>query len=200
MRKAQKKKKSRAGARKSETDRDDQRIYARALDGEHFGARTLVWDYLISADGRSGRIKVKTEFGVFLFDDDREELRTQIARFLRNEMKNLSVNKLYKKNPGVLDSYNAEAFDLFEQRIASKIEVLPYHLVQQIFFAFVSKLEAKEVLVPNEKSAHRKLWDGLGRFYGQSLKNEWADLKPGPSPVTSENQRADMLNFYYVIL
>jgi len=61
-------------------------------------------------------------------------------------------------------------------------------------------LEAKEVLVSNEKSAHRKLWDSLGRFYGQSLKEEWVDLKSGPSAVTSEEDRTEMLNFYDEIL
>jgi hypothetical protein len=170
MRQAKSKKKSRARARKSEkTDPDDRWLYPRTLDEGHFGARILDRDNLISGDGGSGRIKVNTEFGVFLFDYDREELRKQVARFLRNEMNNLTLNKLYKKNLGAVDSLNEEAFDLFERRIAAKMEVLPYHLVQQIFFALASKLEAKEVLVSNEKSAYRKLWDSLGRFYGQSL-------------------------------
>lgn len=201
MRQSQSKKKSRARSRKSEkTDPDDRWLYLRTLDEGHFGARILDSDNLISADGLSGRIKVNTLFGVFIFDYDREELRTEVARFLKNEMKSPTVNKLYKKNPGGLDSYNEEAFDLFEQRIASKMEVLPYHLVQQIFFALVSKLEVKEVLVPNEKSAHRKLWDSLGRFYGQSLKEEWVDLKSGPSAVTSKEDRTEMLNFYDEIL
>src|SRR5882724_9271921 len=58
------------------------------------------------------------------------------------------------------------------------------------------QLEAKEVLVSNEKSAHRKLWDSLGRFYGQSLKEEWVDLKSGPSAVMKEHQdlKEDMEN------
>lgn len=197
MRQSQSKKKSRARAQKSEkTDPDDRWLYPRTLDEGHFGARILDSDNLISPDGGSGRIKVNTVFGNFLFAYDREELRTQVARFLRNEMKSSTVNKLYKKRPGTVDSYHEEAFDLFLRRIAFKMEVLPYHLIQQIFFALVSKLEAKEVLVSNEKSAHRKLWDSLGRFYGQSLKEEWADLKPGPSAVTSKKERSAMLNFY----
>ena len=201
MRQSQSKKKSRARSRKSEkTDPDDRWLYPRTLDEGHFGARILDSDNLISGDGLSGRIKVNTLFGVFIFDYDREELRTEVARFLRNEMKSPTVNKLYKKKPAALDSYNEEAFDLFERRIASKMEVLPYHLVQQIFFALVSELEAKDFLVPKEKSAHRKLWDSLGRSYGQSLKEEWADLKPGPSAVTSEKKRTDMLNYYDAIL
>jgi hypothetical protein len=170
------------------------------LDEEHFGARILDADDLISFNGRSGRIAVKTIFGVFSFTYEREELRTQVGRFLRNEMRSPQVHKLYKTNLGKIGSYNDEAFDLFERRIASKMEVLPYHLVQQIFFALVSKLEANEVLVSNEKSAHRKLWDSLGHFYGRSLKEEWADLKPGPSVVTSDEERTAMLTFYNAVL
>jgi len=113
MRQVQSKKKSRARARKSEkTDPDDRWRYARALDEGHFGARILDCDDLISGDGLYGRIKVNTLFGVFIFDYDREELRTQVARFLRNEMKSPTVNKLYKKKTGAVDSYNEEAFDL----------------------------------------------------------------------------------------
>jgi hypothetical protein len=200
MRKTQKKKKSRAGRRKSETNRDGERMYARALNEEHFGARVLDWDYLISADGRHKRIKVNTRFGFFAFDYDRDELRKQVALFLKKEMKSRTVHKFYKNNRGGIDSYNEEAFDLFEQRIVSKMEALPYKLVQQIFFALVSKLEANEVLASTEKSAHRKLWDSLGHFYARSLKEEWADLKPGPSTVTSENERTAMLKFYNAIL
>ncbi len=201
MRQAKSKKNSRAGAGKSEkTDPDDRWRYARALDEEHFGARPLFADNLISGDGLSGRIQVNTVFGVFLFDYDREELRAQVARFLRKEMDNLTLNKLYKKNLGAVDSYNEDAFDLFERRIAAKMEVLPYHLVQQIFFALVPKLETKKVLVSKEKSANRKLWDSLSLFYGKSLKEEWIDLKPGPTAVTSKKERTEMLNFYYAIL
>jgi hypothetical protein len=200
MRQAKSKKNSRAAAGSEKQDPDNRWLYARALDEGHLGDLTLYEDNLINADGLSGKLTVNTMFGVFSFDYDRQELRTQVARFLRNAMKSTSVNKLYKKNPGALDSYNEEAFDLFERRIAAKMEVLPYHLVQQIFFALVSKLEATGVLVPNEKSAHRKLWDGLGRSYRQSLQEEWADLKSGPAAVTSENERTVMLHFYYVIL
>src|ERR1700686_4293246 len=201
MRQAKSKKNSRAAAAKSEkTDPDDRWLYARALNEGHFGARNLYADNLISGDGLSGKITVNTIFGGFSFNYDREELRTQVARFLRKEMNNLTLNKLYKKNLGAVDLYNEEAFDLFERRIAAKMEVLPYHLVQQIFFALVSKLEAKEVLVSLEKSAHRKLWDSLGRFYEQSLKEEWIDLKPGPSAATSKRERTEMLNFYDAIL
>ena len=73
MRQSQSKKKSRARSRKSEkTDPDDRWLYPRTLDEGHFGARILDSDNLISADGLSGRIKVNTLFGVFIFDYDRE--------------------------------------------------------------------------------------------------------------------------------
>ena len=155
MRQAKSKKNSRAAAGSEKQDPDNRWLYARALDEGHFGARPLYEDNLISADGLSGKLTVNTIFGVFSFDYDRQELRTQVARFLRKEMNNLTLNRLYKKNLGAVDSCNEEAFDLFERRIAAKMEVLPYHLVQQIFLALVPKLEAKEVLVSNEKSAHR---------------------------------------------
>src|SRR5712671_3669193 len=127
MRQDKSKKNSHAAAAKSEkTDPDGLGLYARALNEGHFGARILDRDNLISGDGLSGKIKVNTIFGTFLFDYDREELRKQVARFLRNEMNNLTLNKLYKKNLGAVDSLNEEAFDLFERRIAAKMEVLPY--------------------------------------------------------------------------
>ena len=105
MRQAQSKKKSRARARKSEkTDPDDRWRYARALDEGHFGARILDVDSSISSDGRFQKITVNTIFGVFLFDYDRQELRTQVARFLRKEMNNPALKKLYKQNSQVLGS------------------------------------------------------------------------------------------------
>lgn len=88
MRKTKQRRKSRA-QKSRRTNRDNQRIHPRVLNEEHFGARILDWDDLISADGRHKRIKVNTRFGFFLFDYDRDELQTQVARFLKNEMNSL---------------------------------------------------------------------------------------------------------------
>ncbi len=201
MRRDKSKRNSRSAAvREPQTDSDAKRQYARVLNAEHFGARLFDVDYLSSSDGLEGKIIVNTIFGRFSFVYERKELLANVTHFLKKEMNTTVIKKLYKKALGGIDSYNEEAFDLFERRIALKMEVLPYHLVQQILYAFVSKGETKEVFVSKEKSANRKLWDSLARFYGQSLKQEWIDLKPGPSVVTSKKKRTQMLAFYDAML
>jgi hypothetical protein len=119
---------------------------------------------------------------------------------MKREMNNSFIKKLYGQDPGVLDSYSEQAYDIFVRRITAKMEVLPYHLVQQILFALVSKLETDEIFIPKEKSAYLKLWNSLMQFYGQSLKEEWTKLRPGPTVVTTEAERAAMLDFYNSIL
>jgi hypothetical protein len=194
------KRKQRAGKAKCKrTDPDTSPPYTKALDEEHFGDRRLNVVDLISFDGMSGKVTVDI-FGDLSFVFEVEELRNNIARYMKREMNNSFIKKLYGQDPGVLDSYSEQAYDIFVRRISAKMEVLPYHLVQQILFGLMSKLEADETFVPKEKSANRKLWDSLMHFYGQSLKEEWAKLKPGPTAVTTEAERAAMLDFYNSIL
>src|SRR6267154_1276381 len=196
MRRDKSKRNSRVAAvREQRTDSGARRQYARVLNAGHFGARLLDVDYLNSSDGLEGKIMVNTIFGRFSFVYERKELLANVTHFLKKEMNTTVIKKLYKKELGGVDSYSDDACDMFERRIALKMEVLPYHLVQQILYALVSKGGTKEVFVSKEKSANRKLWDSLARFYGQSLKEEWIDLKPGPSVVTSKKERTQMLVF-----
>ena len=201
MRRDKSKRNSRVAAvREQRTDSGARRQYARVLNAGHFGARLLDVDYLNSSDGLEGKIMVNTIFGRFSFVYERKELLANVTHFLKKEMNTTVIKKLYKKELGGIDSYSDDACDMFERRIALKMEVLPYHLVQQILYALVSKGGTKEVFVSKEKSANRKLWDSLARFYGQSLKREWIDLKPGPSVVTSKKERTQMLVFYDTML
>jgi hypothetical protein len=195
------KRKRRAGkAKRKRTDPYTSSPYAKVLDEERFGDRRLNSDNLISFDGRSGKITVDTRFGDFSFVFEVEELRNNIAHYMKREMNNSFIRKLYGQDPGVLDSYSEQAYDIFVRRITAKMEVLPYHLVQQILFGLMSKLETDGIFIPKEKSANRKLWDSLMHFYGQSLKEEWTKLRPGPTAVTTEAERAEMLDFYNSIL
>jgi hypothetical protein len=182
------------------TDPDTGPPYAKVLDGERFGDRRLNSDDLISFDGKSGKITVNTIFGDFSFVFEVEELRNNIAHYMKREMNNSFIKKLYGQDPSVLDSYSEQAYDIFVRRFSAKMEVLPHHLVQQILFALVSKLETDEIFIPKEKSAYLKLWNSLMQFYGHSLKEEWTKLRPGRTAVATEAERAAMLDFYNSIL
>jgi hypothetical protein len=195
------KKNRRAGKSKSKrTDPDTSPPYQKVLDEKHFGDRRLNAVDLISFDGMSGKITVDTIFGDFSFVFEVEELRNNIARYMKREMNNSFIKKLYGQDPGVLDSYSEQAYDIFVRRSTAKMEVLPYHLVQQILFALVSKLETDKIFKAKEESAYLKLWNSLIQFYGQSLKEEWTKLRPGRTAVTTEAERAEMLDFYNLIL
>src|SRR5258706_9784262 len=167
------KNKRRAGKSKSKrTDPDTNPRYQKVLDEKHFGDRRLNAVDLISFDGMSGKITVDTIFGDLSFVFEVEELRNNIAHYIKREMNNSFIKKLYGQDQSALDSYSEQAYDIFVRRISAKMEVLPYHLVQQILFALVSKLETDEIFIPKEKSAYVKLWNSLMQFYGQSLKEE----------------------------
>jgi hypothetical protein len=195
------KRKRRAGkTKRKRTDPYTSSPYSKVLDEERFGDRRLNSDNLISFDGRSGKITVDTIFGDFSFVFEVEELRNNIARYMKREMNNSFIKKLYAQNLSVLDSYSEQAYDIFVRRITAKMEVLPYHLVQQILFALVSKLETDDIFKAKEESAYLKLWNSLIQFYGQSLKEEWTKLRPGRTAVTTEAERAEMLDFYNSIL
>jgi hypothetical protein len=195
-----KSKKNRAQSKSKRTDPDTSPPYQKVLDEKHFGDRRLNAVDLISFDGMSGKITVDTIFGDFSFVFEVEELRNNIARYMKREMNNSFIKKLYGQDPGVLDSYSEQAYDIFVRRITAKMEVLSYHLVQQILFALVSKLETDEIFKAKEESAYLKLWNSLIQFYGQSLKEEWTKLRPGRTAVTTEAERAEMLDFYNSIL
>jgi len=157
---------------------------------------------------------VYTLFGTFAFVYNYSELPPQFTaamKILVNDLFNpLTKREEAERKAGrrlhmpslqkVLDSYSERAYETFIQRLPYEMRDVPYRLVMEILYALISDMERSGEVKFRNKYTLRKLWDGLIQIYGNSLKESWVELKPGPSATTSKVQRAEMLRYYNSVL
>lgn len=130
---------------------------------------------------------------------DPEELRLDlIVRVLL--LLNAYLPSEDQRLPELLDKYSEHAYKIFTGRLRLEVYRLRDLVLRKVMFKIVGELE-KDGFVPyDEMHKIRRMWDDMAGDVLRSLRDDWLELKPGPKPNTSEQERARMLTFYNEVL
>jgi hypothetical protein len=100
----------------------------------------------------------------------------------------------------LINKYTDYAYNMFTKTILTKMYQLPELLVDRIMHRVISMVDEDDLIPFKLKGGNRKMWEVLADEAAKELKYDWSDLKPGIKPVTSKQERAEMLAYYYEVL
>lgn len=130
---------------------------------------------------------------------DQRELRRELKDRVQSLL-HIFIKSDDPRMQELLPKYGEYAYDMFQSRLRLELYQLPELLVQKVIFKTLGALE-KDGFVPySVKFEARKLWDDIANGVWKDLRDPWLTLKPGARQLTSKQERARMLAFYYAVL
>jgi hypothetical protein len=99
----------------------------------------------------------------------------------------------------LIDKYSKYAYDAFTKMIIRRMYQLPELLLEKILYKIISLLDEDNLVPFKVQSGARRMWDDLAKEVGKEIKDDWLDLKPGTRSVTTKQERAEMLAYYYAV-